>query len=880
MNFKKVMAAVSSILMVNSLLFSLPIENKKVEAATVKGDLNDDGVLNLVDLVKSRKFMLGNETVSNILNADMNSDGSFNLLDVVLMKKELLKPTASTGVIKINEICPANSKSIKDKDGEDSDWIELYNSSNSPVNLMGYGLSDSDTKPFKWTLPDVTIQPKSYLIVFASGKNVVENGEIHTSFKLSADGETVVLTAPSSILEDSLTFNYLIDDITMSRYPDGSNTLKTTMATPGLSNNNATQVSVVKPPEFSQESGLYATSFNLNISVPEGTTVYYTTDSSTPTVNSSKYLSNGIQIQNVDNKPNVFSIIENTSVYSTWKPKENVAKLNVIKAVAVDAAGNPSKVITKSYVVNPQIAQKYNGLPIVSVSTDSDNLFGYENGIFVKGAIYGNKTTTGPAVGGWGGAQDDGSTPCNYNQRGSEWEREAHIDIIESDGSLLLSQDCGIRTMGGWSRAYLQKSIRFYARTEYEKGKFKADLIPGLTQDAYPEVSLTEFDTFLLRNGGNANERMQFKDSWVQDLVRDRNFPTQGARPCIAFVNGEYWGIYAMQEDYTDEYIATNYNIPADDAIIVKVGNLDEGTEEDQPLYENLINFATNNDLTNDANYTKVCDMIDEQNFIDYYCTQIFIANGDWPTNNYRIWRSRTVTDKPFQDGKWRWMLYDLEFSMDLYKDGQNYQEDTLTKAMSASSMWGGPSTGTDKHTVLFGKLIKNSTFKQKFVTTFMDMINVNFETGRAFKMLDDYAQLYSPLLNDYYNRFGPEFVFEEYDSVSQFFGTQVDGVKYFMTNRISFIPSLLKQKLALKGNVVDVNVSVNDATKGDIVVNTTKPNLSNGSFKGKYFTDYPITLKANPKNGARFTGWSNGQTSETITITLSGVMSIQANFE
>lgn len=199
MNFKKVMAAVSSLLMVNGLLFSLPIENKKVEAATIKGDLNDDGVLSIVDLVKSRKFMLGNETVSNILNADMNGDGSFNLLDVVLMKKELLKPIASDGTIKINEVCPANSKSIKDKDGEDSDWIELYNSSNSPVNLMGYGLSDNSSKPFKWTLPDVTIQPKSYLIIFASGKNVVENGEIHASFKLSADGETVVLTAPSSI---------------------------------------------------------------------------------------------------------------------------------------------------------------------------------------------------------------------------------------------------------------------------------------------------------------------------------------------------------------------------------------------------------------------------------------------------------------------------------------------------------------------------------------------------------------------------------------------------------------------------------------------------------------------------------------------------------
>ncbi|MBX2963337.1 MAG: CotH kinase family protein [Cyclobacteriaceae bacterium] len=73
--------------------------------------------------------------------------------------------------IRINEVVASNASIITDEDGEFSDWIELYNTSPSPVNLAGYGLSDNLSQPFKWTFPEVTIEPGEFLVVWASSKN-------------------------------------------------------------------------------------------------------------------------------------------------------------------------------------------------------------------------------------------------------------------------------------------------------------------------------------------------------------------------------------------------------------------------------------------------------------------------------------------------------------------------------------------------------------------------------------------------------------------------------------------------------------------------------------------------------------------------------------
>lgn len=79
-------------------------------------------------------------------------------------------PFLYTQVI-INEVQSQNTSTIFDEDGETPDWIELYNYTDSTVNLNGYSISDDQSNPQKWIFPDLNIKPKDYLLLFASGKD-------------------------------------------------------------------------------------------------------------------------------------------------------------------------------------------------------------------------------------------------------------------------------------------------------------------------------------------------------------------------------------------------------------------------------------------------------------------------------------------------------------------------------------------------------------------------------------------------------------------------------------------------------------------------------------------------------------------------------------
>ena len=106
----------------------------------------------------------------------------------------------------ISEFMASNSATIEDGFGSASDWIELYNAGDEAVDLQGYYLSDSVTNLTKWSFPDSTLLgPNQYLVVFASDLNTLDPlGYYHTNYKLSADGEHVVLASPDQTILSQL----------------------------------------------------------------------------------------------------------------------------------------------------------------------------------------------------------------------------------------------------------------------------------------------------------------------------------------------------------------------------------------------------------------------------------------------------------------------------------------------------------------------------------------------------------------------------------------------------------------------------------------------------------------------------------------------------
>lgn len=122
----------------------------------------------------------------------------------------------ATGQFRISEFMASNTHTLFDEDGDSSDWIEIQNTSGAPVNLLNWSLTDSAGNPAKWLFPVTNMPPKSFMIIFASGKDRATPGaSLHTSFKLSADGEYLALIKPdgSIVTEISPAFPAQFPDV-------------------------------------------------------------------------------------------------------------------------------------------------------------------------------------------------------------------------------------------------------------------------------------------------------------------------------------------------------------------------------------------------------------------------------------------------------------------------------------------------------------------------------------------------------------------------------------------------------------------------------------------------------------------------------------------
>ena len=109
----------------------------------------------------------------------------------------------------ISEIMASNSYTVQDEDGDYSDYIEIYNGYNYSINLDGYYLSDSEFETNKWMISNITIEPKQYILIFASGKNK----EYHTNFKLSSEGEVLTLTDNTGNIISKITYSEMQNDV-------------------------------------------------------------------------------------------------------------------------------------------------------------------------------------------------------------------------------------------------------------------------------------------------------------------------------------------------------------------------------------------------------------------------------------------------------------------------------------------------------------------------------------------------------------------------------------------------------------------------------------------------------------------------------------------
>ena len=698
------------------------------------------------------------KTIYDYSNAAINYLGTEN-------NNEENEDLTDLSFVKINEICASNKTCLEASNKSYPDWIELYNTSTEAIDISGVGLSDGKKKRYIFTFPENTIiEAESYIVVLCDEDYKPSEGdtEFYALFNISDKDKAIYLTAPLVGEENGKDIDVVPlyaapKDNTYARKPDGSDSFAVLAPTPGASNNDAEVKIQIGVPEFSDTAGFYDDAFELSLIPAEDCTIMYTTDGSDPR-ESDTAIEYTVPINIYDNTSdaNVCSAVENISLAGYTPPAdEDVEKGIVVKAVCKDANGLYSDVATNTYFVGKDKSY-YRDMKVVSLSTDFDNLFGDDNGIYVVGTYFEQWKNSSNYV--QYSSLNSSSYPTNYNQSGKDWERPANIQVFEN-GLPVYTSNIGVRIAGNNSRGYNQKSLKLYARGEYGSSKMNYTWITD-NVDINGNV-ISSYDKIIIRNTGSDVNGLHMRDVVNQELAKETIVSGQDSEECILFINGEFWGLYDITEFIDENYIEENFDIDKNDCTIYKIGSsVAAGDPELWDEYCGMVDYLSTTDISIEENYDILREFMDVNVLMDYIAFQTYICNDDWskPTgnNNFITWRKNTSTsDNDYSDGKWRCLIFDTDITAGWNADS-SYSTDRLNNMRKKKAY--------SNVSYIFYKLMENESFRNEFREVYTDMVSDIFAPEKVLALVDEKVDLRYDATMDTFRRYSSTASIEKYD--------------------------------------------------------------------------------------------------------------------
>jgi hypothetical protein len=584
----------------------------------------------------------------------------------------------------------------------------------------------------------------------------------------------------------------------------------------------------LEKPILSHDPGFYETEFELNITHPrEGVIMYYTLDGSKPTERSA-ILSGSIIIKNRSNEPNVLSLIPTTFVETRFRfrpPSENIPKGTILR-IKVAKEGYISNYSNYSFFVFPEGHQKHKFV-VISISTDSKNLFSDNTGIYVPGNRY----------------REGSDHTGNYYQRGRNWERESTFEFFDENGVLQVSQNVGLRIHGGLSRRYSHKSLRIYSRSDYGESR--------INYEVFPELPYNRYNRLILRSSGQDQGHTMFRDAFAHSLVSHLTFDTQASRPSVVYINGEYWGIHNIRERYDRHYLVRVYGVDPDNVDLLS----DRYTvnEGDNRQYRNVVEFIESRDLSIEENMSEVEKMIDIDNFLDYYSAQNYFVNFDWPHKNIDFWRLRTDynADAPYgHDGRWRWMMFDVDEAL-MHARSNMHGRNSMLDYLTRSSGMGGRTWAN----TLLRNLLENEQFKNSFINRMADLLNTAFLPERVIFELHKIAAIYEPEMPEYITRWNRPVNMNRWHNY-------IIQIQDFAEQRPVFLNREIIEHFYLSSTInliIDNSLQERSPIKvNSILISPETPGISTNPYPwtGTYFSGIPVTLTAPDHFGVQFNHW------------------------
>ncbi len=600
------------------------------------------------------------------------------------------------------------------------------------------------------------------------------------NFKLSRTGEKIYLYNPSGSVHDQLTYSTVLSDNSYCRIPDGSSNLcYTNTPTPAASNySSVCYLGYAMSPIFSKQGGYYNSTQTITlITTTPGGVIRYCTNGDTPNDSSQLYSA-------------PITITSTTS----------------LRARVFATGYLPSQTVTNTFIINGSTH-----LSSFSITTDSLNLWDYNTGIYVLGP---NAASSSPYKG------------ANFWQ---DWEKPATIEYFDKNKNLVVRFDADIRIYGNYSRAKPQKSFEIKLKSHYGTSSFSYPLIPD-------KSFITEIDDIVLRNSGTDWNLVHFRDAMMERIMKNTYTGYLATEPTIAYLNGEYWGVYHINENHDNHWMKNNFGYDKDHIDYLKESGakiqIQEGSDAS---YWNLYNYATTQTPTTQQYYDYINSTLDLKNYTDYFVAETFYNNGDWIgdwTNNIQMWKPKSAS------AKWRYLLYDLDFGLGL---GGAVTENRLAKARNPAAF--------SYSSEMFDAILKNQTYQRYFINRYADLMNTIFLPTNVNNVMHSYKDTMSYDMTSHFAKWG---------SSTSSWNSQINSMISFENSRIGKMKDFIKAEFSLQG-IVTLTLDASPAGAGKIEISTIIP--PSYPWTGDYFNGNPVTITAIPNPGYTFNHWNSTNT-------------------
>jgi hypothetical protein len=570
-------------------------------------------------------------------------------------------------------------------------------------------------------------------------------------------------------------------------------------------------------PQFSRPGGFYTEPFELQLSVTNrNAEIRFTLDGTEPTAASPRYRK---PLPLVSRKGTRNALSSIPTVAGGPIAGEEVFKGWVVRARAFQTGTSTSEIATATFWIDARGRARYS-LPVISLVTDAAHFFDPQTGIYVPG-----RAANG-----------------NYMQKGPQWVRPVHVELYETNNTCAFSQDARIKIHGNTSQMWPLKGLDLQAADSFSYRLF-------------PDRQRIAFKHFLLRPSGQDQQVAFLRDELTESLAAEAGIETQAARPCVVFIDGEYWGLNYLKEKEDVQFVSAIAGRPKRE--LDYIGDQGAPKAGSAQAYWALLEYVRRNNLGKAECYAQVAEAMDLANFISYRVCEIFSYR--WDINQPRLWRPQTP------HGRWRWLSFDGDVAWGgFWSESPAWQFNMLAAELSTDGSLHGHNT--EESTLLLRRLTTCPQFRRDFVNRFQDLLNTTFLPSNTLARIEQLSSTLAPEMEEHIRRWRAP------GSVAEW-RNNIDQLRNFARRRPAFAREQLRQQFHLQPSC-RVVVNVSPPGGGTVRVNTLSLPVGQAddasgtnAWSGLYFKQHPISLEARAAASFRFDGWLGATNSVSTSL-------------